>query len=246
MKLRLAFWIGLTGWILVLLLAYLAAPRIRNHFFLRVPGLKREQWAQVVDHRKSELAPAWHDSRPLIVIAGDSQIEMGNWYDIFGGAFAIRNCGLSRAKIADVTRLVTALGGPRPKIVVLMCGVNNLFAKDSVATCLNQYRQLLSVVQTSVQPERLLVLSVMPLKESAVDSASQYFNQQINALNRELAPLCPPFQAEFVNVNPAMQDSRGGLAAQLTSDGLHLNGAGYQRLAGVLAPELTRTNPPPN
>ena len=245
MKLRLATWIGLTGWILVALLAYLAAPRIRNHFFLRVPALKREQWAQVLAHKKSELAPAWHDPRPLMVIAGDSQIEMGDWYDLFGGAFAIRNCGLSRAKIEDVSSLIPAIGGPRPKIVVLMCGENNIFAKDSVATCLKDYRQLLAVVQTTLQPERLLVLSVMPVKESVLDPFSQDFNRQVAGLNHELAPLCPQFKAEFVNVNPVLLDHRGGLAAGLTLDGLHLNGAGYQRLAGVLTAAFAQTNDAP-
>ena len=192
--------------------------------------------------KKRELALPWRDTRPLIVIAGDSQIELGDWYGLFGGAFAIRNGGLSRAKIEDVTSLVSSLGDPNPKMMVLMCGVNNLSLKDSVSTCISNYAELLSMANSSVHPQRLVVLSVMPVRESAPDQASHEFNRQIATFNSELETLCPRYKAEFINVNPVVMDSRGGLAADLTLDGLHLNRDGYRKIAAVLAPELANTN----
>jgi len=223
------------------LLACLILPRICNRVFLKLPSVQREQWIRVMTDRKRALALPWHDTRPLIVMAGDSQIEFGDWYGLFGGAFAIRNCGLSRAKIEDVTSLVSNLGDPNPKMMVLMCGVNSLNGKNPVSTCISNYMQLLSTVNTSIHPQRLIVLSVMPVRESALDQASHEFNRRIVTFNSELETLCPRYKAEFINVNSVVMDSRGGLAADLTPDGLHLNLDGYRKIAGVLAPVLAKT-----
>jgi lysophospholipase L1-like esterase len=231
-----------TGWFLAALLGCLFLPRTWNRVFLKLPSLQREQWNRIMTDKKSEMALPWRDGRPLIVIVGDSQIELGGWYELFGGAFAIRNCGLSRAKIEDVTSLVSSIGEPNPKMMVLMCGVNNLGSKAPVSTCVSNYRQLLSTVNASVHPQRLVVLSVMPVRELVVDRASHKLNRQIAVFNSELETLCPQYKAEFINVNPAVMDSRGGLAADLTLDGLHLNRNGYAKIAGVLAPEFAKKN----
>ena len=115
MRLRIGTLFGCAGWFLAVLLACLILPRIWNRIFLKLPSIQREQWVRVMADKKRELALPWRDTRPLIVIAGDSQIELGDWYGLFGGAFAIRNGGLSRAKIEDVTSLVSSLGDPNPK-----------------------------------------------------------------------------------------------------------------------------------
>jgi lysophospholipase L1-like esterase len=81
----------------------------------------------------------------------------------------------------------------------------------------------------------------MPLRESPVDRATREINLNVSALNQQLTALCQQSAAQFVNVNPAMADNTGGLKADLTADGLHLNPAGYQRLAVTIAAHL----PPP-
>jgi lysophospholipase L1-like esterase len=234
-----------TGWFLAACLACLVLPRVYNRVFLNLPSFQQEQWIRIMAQKHSELASPWHDTRPLILIAGDSQIELGDWYELFGGAFAIRNSGLSRAKIEDVVSLISGVGDPSPKMVVLMCGVNNLGAKVPVSECLAKYEQLLSRVNVLAHPQHLLVLSVMPVRETSPDRSSHEFNRQISVFNGELATLCQRYNAEFVDVNPAVMDSRGGLAAELTIDGLHLNREGYKKIAEILAPKLAEINQPP-
>ncbi len=227
-------WFGLTGWLLLALLLAGAAPRIRQHLVTHLPALQRENWRRVMAAKKSELADGWRDQRPLLILAGDSHIEFGHWYDLFDGARAVRNCGLSRAKIADVTELVAAIGDRHPQMVVLMCGINNLGAGDTIADCLRDYATLVATGRSHLQPASILVLSAMPVRESLVDRASHQFNEAVRQFNTGLATVCGQQQVLFLNVNAAISDANGGLAASLTIDGLHLNADGYRRLAAAL------------
>ena len=80
----------------------------------------------------------------------------------------------------------------------------------------------------------------MPVRETVADHASGLLNEQIRNFNRELKELCGRNQAEFVDVTSVVSDGNGGLASELTPDGLHLNLEGYRKIAGVLAPELAK------
>jgi lysophospholipase L1-like esterase len=150
----------------------------------------------------------------------------------------VRNCGLARSKIADVSQLVSVIGQPRPRMVVLMCGVNNLGHGDGRDACVRDYEELLATVRAHLQPESILVLSVMPVRETPVDRAAQQFNMNIVQFNTELAECCRRHQIQFLDVNPAVTGANGGLADELTEDGLHLNAEGYRRLARIISPQL--------
>ena len=223
---------------LAVFLSIWAAPRAYRHLITQFSGTQNADWNHRLAEKKRELSVPWHDQRPLIILAGDSQVEFGNWYDLLAGAWAVRNCGLARAKIADVTQLVSAIGDRQPKKAVLMCGINNLGAGESHEACLRDYEALLAAVRSQLQPESILVLSVMPVGESVIDHASHQLNAKVSQFNNALAACCRRHQVEFLDVNPAVIAANGGLADELTVDGLHLNAQGYRRLAGIIAPQL--------
>ena len=73
--------------------------------------------------KQSEIALIkWQDQRPLTIMAGDSHMEQGSWYELFDGTCSIRNCGMSMEAIKDVTCLVTSISDHNPQRLVLMCG----------------------------------------------------------------------------------------------------------------------------
>ena len=123
-----------------------------------------------------------------------------------------------------------------------MCGINNLGNQDSVESCAGDYEQLILKVRSALNPKRIIVLSVMPVRESAVDRKSEEINRQVVSLNQELQTLCKQHQAEFLDVSAAVCDRGGGLSPGLTFDGVHLNMQGYQKVAAVLANALSEGN----
>ena len=238
-------WFGGTGWLLAGLLGFWAAPRIYHHFIDRLPTVYREYMDRAIAEKKRELLSPWQDQRPLVILAGDSHVEFGGWYDLFGGGRAVRNCGLAGARVADVTELVPAISDLHPQMVVLMCGVNNfIHGQPDSDQCLKDYDALLAAVHSHLQPGSVLVLSLMPLRESAVDRHAHQLNAAINQFNARLAVCCREHHVDFLNVNPAVIDTNGGLARELTVDGLHLNHDGYLRLAAAIAPHLTTHSAP--
>ena len=194
--------------------------------------------------KKAALAVPWRDERPLIIMAGDSHVEYGDWYGCFGGALAARNCGLAGAKIQDVTALVAAIADRNPEAIVLICGFNSLSRADSVDSCIGLYQQLLLTAQTKLHPKKILALSVMPLRQSVLDRATRTVNGKITLFNQQLAGLCQRNHVVYVDVYPALVDASGGLAPDLTVDGLHLNQEGYRRLASVLQPCISQPPAP--
>lgn len=231
-----------SGWLLAIAVACFVLPRAAHRLYLSFPFGQRGDFQEAFALKQKELAVPWKDKRPLVIMAGDSQIELGRWYDLLGGSFAVRNCGLSRAKISDVTELISAVADRNPKAVVLMCGINNLGSHDSVESCAADYERLVVKVRTALNPNRIIVLSVMPVRESAVDRDSQEVNRRVCSLNQRLRTLCQRQQAEFVDVSTAVSGSGGELSPGLTFDGVHLNPQGYQKIAAVLANSLSEGN----
>ena len=231
-----------SGWLLAIASASLILPRAVHRFYFNFPSVQREDFQKALAQKKQELAVPWKDTRPLIIMAGDSQIERGDWYQLLGGSFAVRNCGLSRAKISDVTELVSAIADRNPKEVVLMCGINNLGSHDSVESCAKDYDELVQRVQSALKPNKILVLSVMPVEESSVDKKSHQVNSQVASFNHELESICKRHQAEFLDITSSVANESGALSPTFTLDGLHLNLAGYYRIAAALSNVLSEVN----
>jgi lysophospholipase L1-like esterase len=230
---RLARITAYAGWIIATGLAALLVlllPRLR----LRI--LERPQaWDLVMAAKQADLASIkWEDSRPLSVWIGDSHIEMGDWYDLFNGAYAIRNCGMTMATIGDVTRLVNSIPESRPETVIIMCGVNSLLQGATIESCQEDYATLLNKTQEHFQPHRLVVLAVMPVCENLPKGQPSTMNRRISEFNWVLAKLCAEHGANFIDANKAVTDLKGGLDFRLTQDGLHLNPKGYKALSTAI------------
>jgi lysophospholipase L1-like esterase len=123
-----------------------------------------------------------------------------------------------------------------------MCGINNLGNQDSVESCVKDYEELVSRVQSVLNPGKTIVLSVMPVRESTVHQKGHQVNKDVASFNHELESLCKRHQAQFVDVTASVADESGTLAPALTVDGLHLNLQGYRRVAMVLSNVLSKVN----
>jgi hypothetical protein len=224
------------GWGLATVMFFLICPLLYQRMIVKLPPVQKSEWIQTLDTKKAELTRTlWKDARPLNILIGDSQIELGDWYGLFGGAYAVRNCGLSRAKIQDVTTLVKAVPERNPETVILMCGINNINYNDSVSSCITKFNTLLLTTRAVITPRRIIVLSVMPLRQSALDKNSSNTNKIVVVFNQELQNLCKLYNATFIDINQSITDARGGLSSEVTVDGLHLNKQGYQNIAPLIA-----------
>jgi lysophospholipase L1-like esterase len=227
------------GWLLWLLLIWQLRDRLRSRMDVWFPLLSpSNQWEQKVEAKMKDLRDiAWQDRRPLVMILGDSQVEMGNWYDLFRGVFSIRNGGLSQAKIQDVTRIAEIISSANPSIVVLFCGINDLGAGSSVEGAFRDYGKLLGRVSSSLGREQVVVVSIMPVSKGRLADGSQGLNARVLNLNAALQNYCAKEGFAYVDVTSAISEN-GMLKEELTWDGLHLNSMGYRQIAARIEPCL--------
>lgn len=211
----------------MLLLAGFGAKHLVKRYIQQMPADQSANYQEAFEAKKADLrTKQWQDSRPLIILAGDSHIEMGNWYDAFRGALAIRNSGLSRSKISDVTSLISEVSDKEIDIMLLHCGINDILNGSSPEECIEDYTKLLDQA-TALRPKRIIVMSVMPVRQSPVDGWSPDTNDKVRRFNSHLALLCSTREIEIIHPVKAVADDGGGLKEDFTFDGLHLNIRGY-------------------
>lgn len=224
----------------LLALAGYGAKFASKRYWNRLSFVQTESWNHILLARKQDITGhTWMDMRPLNILAGDSHIEMCNWYDAFHGAISIRNCGLSSSRIEHVAELIATVRDRQIDSLLLHCGINNLGRGDSPAACLEQYRKLLDHAAL-LRPRRIIVIAVMPVRQSPLDARSQALNNEVSKFNGLLDELCRERGVTFADLKEDVVGSSGGLKEEFTHDGLHLNSRGYAaitpRILSILSP----------
>lgn len=165
------------------------------------------------------------DSRPTVVMLGDSITQLAEWPELLGPGVANRGIGgdTSRALLGRLDASVP----DSARTVVIMIGLNDLKGKDWTpeASAAN-----LAAIARRLKGRRIIVQSVLFTADDAI-------NGKIVRLNRAYADLCQTGACEWLDLNPRVLPT-GRLAGADSSDGRHVMGPVYARWAGVLKPRL--------
>ncbi len=166
-----------------------------------------------------------------VVFLGDSITEQGIWAEWFP-ELATLNRGIGGDSVGGViTRLDSALHAP--VAISLLIGTNDLAglgASHKVDDIAAQMDTLLGRIREMAPEALLLVNSVMPRSKSLID--------EIEQLNRRYQDLAAKYGAAWVDVWPLLAAADRTLRKDLSGDGTHLNGAGYQIWVDALRPHL--------
>jgi lysophospholipase L1-like esterase len=196
---------------------------------------------------KSEVRPnvesrrALYESLPTqppgrTVFLGDSLVEWASWDERWPGGAIAR--GVSGARVREIRRSVGEVARHRPATVVLMCGANDLLMRTStgeqVAVEIAELVQALLAESTA----QIRVCSLLPVSITRKNGLKE--NAEVREANTRLAALTDGGRVEFVDVWHSVVDAEGGLRANLTCDGVHLNEAGYRAWLAALQAEPPR------
>lgn len=168
-----------------------------------------------------------------VVLLGDSLTEWGDWVALLGDA-RLRNRGIAGDTVDGVQRRLEPILAERPRLIVLMIGINDLLGGAEPAAVLASQRALIGRIRAEAPEARLLVLSLLPVEPQAVGVRH---NPRIAAVNAGLGPAAREAGAEWLDLWPLLGGD-GGLDRRYTHDGLHLNGDGYALWAEALRPRL--------
>lgn len=164
-----------------------------------------------------------------LIFVGDSITASGPWVAAFPNR-RVLNAGVPGYTTVDLLAQLPSLRRDQPHTYVLMAGINDLWqgAKaEAVAQRLALMRQ-----QLASPGKRLIQVSTLPCQIRRCGAAALGEVAQLNRLLRQQTPA-----VDFLDLTPSFLDAQG-LRPTFSSDGLHLNRAGYDQWLQQLRPLL--------
>lgn len=165
-----------------------------------------------------------------IVMLGDSITDWGNWNEALPNLKLI-NRGVTGDTSAGVLARVAEAVQRKPKVVVLMIGVNDILQGRSPGTVARNIEQIVRTLREN--QIHVILQSVLLLSREAGFGA----NPHIKHLNLLLRDVAADQSAKFLDLNPTLAPD-GALHPDFTRDGLHLAGRAYMLWADRLRPLL--------
>lgn len=169
------------------------------------------------------------DSRPIAAFVGDSLTQDGSWQEWFPDLQAV-NLGVGGDTTAGVIARAEQIAEIKPSVITLLIGTNDLATRRSVEHLVRNIELLLVSLRRDLPDTAVLVQSILP-RELAYAS-------RIKDANRHLWQFAPGAGATWLDLWPVFADEDGQLLPEFTTDGVHLNAAGYEAWLEVLRPAL--------
>ncbi len=157
-----------------------------------------------------------------VVMLGNSLIAQAEWSELLGQK--VFNRGISGDGTQGVLDRLEDITVAKPRQIFIMIGINDLIS-HSPPYILNNYRQLITRIQTETPQTKIYIQSLLPINNEVRNTGFQ--SKAIFAINEGLLALATEYQVPYINLHPILCDEKGQLKSALTSDGIHLNGAGY-------------------
>jgi lysophospholipase L1-like esterase len=170
-----------------------------------------------------------------IVIIGDSLTHAGHWDDMFP-AHRIANFGIDGDRTSDILRRIDEILATQPKRAFLMAGTNDLAAGREVPAA---FADLVKIVERlRAAGVEVVLQSTLACRDCGARTAQiRELNERLGAWAAEAA-VRPGAPLQWLDLNASLADTDGRLRAELTYDGVHLNGPGYVAWRAAIAPRL--------
>ena len=126
----------------------------------------------------------------------------------------------------------------KPKVVVILAGTNDIAGNTGPST-LEMIEDNLAAMTEMAQANgiRVVLCSVLPVLDYPWKRGLEPA-PKIVALNQWMRQFAASRGAVYLDFHSAMSDERQGMRAELASDGVHPNAAGYAIMASLLEPAI--------
>ncbi|MBN2369292.1 MAG: hypothetical protein JXO72_02275 [Vicinamibacteria bacterium] len=197
------------------------------------PWMSLAEWRE--RHARQLADPCRADAR--IAFLGDSITQAWGESEPFRAAFD-RYTPLSLGIGGDQTQHLLwriergALDGLKPRMLVVLIGVNNLANDHSPEETATGVGAVIAAARTRLPSAKILLLSILPAGEKADDP----LRQGIMRANQKLRTLEDPARVALLDAGAALIEPDGSIAASTMADFLHPTPEGYVRFTNAVAP----------
>jgi lysophospholipase L1-like esterase len=162
-----------------------------------------------------------------IVFLGNSITEGGDWKKLTGDTKAA-NRGIGGDITFGVMKRLTEIVIARPSKVFLLIGINDIGKDIPDAVIADNIRKIVDRINREAPSTRVYVQTILPVNPLIKNFPQHYDkNEHVKSTNVLIQKALVSVQATLINTNKLFSDAKGFLNEEFTSDGLHLNAAGY-------------------
>jgi lysophospholipase L1-like esterase len=241
---------ALKGILVVLLISSLAlvGTLVHEHFELQSSEIVIPPHNDQSDNKPDDHGYVWQsyeyylerlsqlEQMPLhagdVVFVGDSITEGCDWGKLFQNP-DVRNFGISGDSTRGLLNRLDMITQAKPGKMFLMIGINdlNIRGAQSITAILHDYRKILLRVIEESPETRIYVQSVLPVNKTIFKCL--FNNQDVLTLDAGLREMSNELGVGYVDLYPRFVKD-GQLNKIYTSDGIHLNGDGYNVWKGMV------------
>lgn len=170
--------------------------------------------------------------KSAIIFAGDSITEFCRWGELLQRADVL-NRGISGDRISGLESRIPEIARHKPTHLFVMVGINDLLLDNATLPQVSEsYRSLLTAIQRAMPGTSVTMEAVLPTNPTLIDEPT--LNTRIAEANSSLSRLADSFGYRFLDAGVGLVETDGRLSGKYTSDGAHLNGAGYIQLRNAI------------
>jgi len=158
-----------------------------------------------------------------VVFLGDSITEGGLWNELLPGVDVV-NRGVGGNATGDLLGRIDQVFKLQPEKLFLMIGVNDLNRKFGPDVARSNYIELFDLIDKNIPEAEIYIQSVLPVN----DDWKIIDNTHIPTLNAALKGHASQRGYTFIDLHAVFSDSDGQLLRNLSNDGIHLLGSGYE------------------
>lgn len=166
-----------------------------------------------------------------IVFVGDSHTSNFPLAEMLGPNY--KNRGIASNQATHILNRITGIARACPRVILLQCGANDLFAGKSVASVFVTYKNIIETVRKISPRTRIIIQSTPPVCMETIP-----LMPGIDSLNNLLKNYCRGC-IEYLDLHPLLRKNNA-LDSSLTWDGVHLNYEGYKRWRDTVRTVLGR------
>lgn len=168
------------------------------------------------------------------IFLGDSITDHGEFPEYFPDE-KVLNRGIAEDTTKGVLKRIDEVVARNPKEVYIMIGVNDIAASVKKDT---YEKNMQDIVQAfDQQKTRVVLQSLLPVNNDSFNNDLP--NSRVDEFNEILIKVASENNIEYLDLHSHFEDSNGQLKKDITIDGLHLLGEGYNIWIEQLTQQLS-------
>jgi lysophospholipase L1-like esterase len=173
-----------------------------------------------------------------IMMVGNSITELGNWKTLLKDSTVI-NRGISGDVTFGVLHRIKDITDRKPGKLFLLIGINDLSRNTPDEVILENIFMIIGKIHSGSPTTLIYVQSILPTNESFKNLDKKFIgkSEHITTINNQVKRYAGKLKYTYVDLFSGFIDEAGRMAAKFTSDGLHLNAAGYDHWVEILKRE---------